>query len=681
MPENQLASETSPYLLQHKDNPVHWRPWGPRALAEAKAANKPVLLSIGYAACHWCHVMAHESFENGTIAALMNDLFVNIKVDREERPDVDAVYMSALHHLGEQGGWPLTMFLTPDGEPFWGGTYFPPETRYGRPGFPHVLTEVARIFREEPDKVAYNAGALGKALRETAAAEPSAITLEMIFDMASRMVTAFDPVHGGLQGAPKFPNASILYFVWKAAMRFGHEPCRQAVRNTLLHICQGGIYDHIGGGFARYSVDARWLVPHFEKMLYDNAQLIGLMTEVWRDAEGEGDADRLGALFKLRIGETVNWLMREMKAPDGGFASALDADSEGVEGKFYVWTYAEIIDALGQDDGAFFCRVYDISEHGNWEETNIPNRLKSLALLPDEAEAKLYALRANLLAVRALRVRPSWDDKVLADWNGLLIAALARAGETFQRPEWIEAAKAAYEFVKLRIMKDGRLMHSYRAGQAKTPGVATDYANMIAAAIALQQTTGAGAFLADAEVWAAVIDKHYTAESGGYYLSADDTTDVMVSTLAAHDDATPNANAIMLGNLNALYLLTGRETYRVRAQRLYEAFSGAVAQRFVNHCGFLNALIDVIAPMQIVVVGAEDDAGMSAMRRVLAQSSLPGAIISAYRSGETPPDGSPAAGKTSMGGKTTAYVCIGQTCSLPVNDANELAALLKTRAV
>ncbi len=668
MSQNLLADETSPYLLQHKDNPVHWRPWGPEALAEAKAANKPVLLSIGYAACHWCHVMAHESFENPSIAALMNELFVNIKVDREERPDVDALYMSALHHLGEQGGWPLTMFLTPDAEPFWGGTYFPPEPRFGRPSFPHVLTEIARVFHDEPDKIKSNTGALGKALRETASAAPAAITMPIISEMANRMATAFDPVHGGLQGAPKFPNCSILNFVWKAGLRFGSVPCTDAVEKTLLHICHGGIYDHIGGGFSRYSVDARWLVPHFEKMLYDNAQLIDIMTEVWKE--------RRTPLLAVRIAETVEWLSREMNAPDGGFASALDADSEGVEGKFYVWSRDEIIEALGEEDGEFFCKIYDISAEGNWEHSNIPNRLHSLDMLEDADEMRLHGMRSNLLAKRALRERPSWDDKVLADWNGLMITALAKAGEAFEKPEWIAMATGAYEFVKVRMLKEGRLMHSYRAGQAKTPGVATDYANMIAAAIALQQATGGASFLADAAKWAKVMDERYTAEKGGYYLSADDTTDVMIRTLAAHDDATPNANAIMLANLNALYLLTGDEAYRSRAQKLYEAFSGLVAQRFVNHCGFLNALIDVIEPTLIVITGAEDEASMTAMRNALMRSSAPGAILHTYRSDETIPASSPAAGKAAIGGKATAYVCVGQTCSLPITDANELATVL-----
>ncbi|MDX2263344.1 MAG: thioredoxin domain-containing protein [Hyphomicrobiales bacterium] len=669
MSENKLAAETSPYLLQHKDNPVHWRPWGEAALAEAKAADKPVLLSIGYAACHWCHVMAHESFENDAIAALMNELFVNIKVDREERPDVDALYMAALHHLGEQGGWPLTMFLTPDGEPFWGGTYFPPEPRFGRPGFPQVLREVARIYREERSKVRHNADALTNALKERRAADPAALTMPMISEMAARLATAFDPVHGGLQGAPKFPNASILNFTWKAALRFGHRPCADAVENTLLHICQGGIYDHLGGGIARYSVDARWLAPHFEKMLYDNAQFVALLTQLWRE--------RRTPLFAARIEETVDWVLREMRAPDGGFASALDADSEGVEGKFYVWSHDEIVAALGADDAAAFAKVYDVTPGGNWEHTNILNRLRTLEPLAPEDEERLAAMRAKLLAVRGGRVRPSWDDKVLTDWNGLMIAALAQAGATFERLDWLDAAREAYGFVRERLSSGGRFMHSYRAGQAKTPGVASDYANMIAAAIALQQATGDAGFIADAESWAATLDARYAAETGGYYLSADDTQDVMVRTLAAHDDAAPNANAVMLGNLNALYMLTGDGRHRARAQRLYEAFSGAAAERFVAHCGFLDALMDVIEPIQIVLMEGDDDAAAGVMTRALRRLAPPGALLSVYRSGDAPPVGSPAAGKTAVGGKATAYVCIGQTCSLPVTDPNNLAAILK----
>jgi len=351
---NRLAAETSPYLLQHKDNPVHWRAWGPAALAEAKATGKPILLSVGYAACHWCHVMAHESFEDEATARVMNELFVNIKVDREERPDVDAIYMGALHELGEQGGWPLTMFLTSDAEPFWGGTYFPKEQRYGRPAFVSVLNEVARVYREEPEKVKQNADVLKDRLkpahRVPASAPPSE---EMLADLGRRLVQAIDPVNGGIRGAPKFPQPQFFGFLWRAGLRYGVANALEAVNLTLAHIAQGGIYDHLGGGFSRYSVDERWLIPHFEKMLYDNAQLIELMTESWRESKSK--------LFAQRIEETVDWLLREMVVPGGGFAASLDADSEGEEGKFYVWSLDEIHDTLGEgtraDDARTFAEI------------------------------------------------------------------------------------------------------------------------------------------------------------------------------------------------------------------------------------------------------------------------------------------------------------------------------------
>src|SRR5512145_3568996 len=382
MSENRLARETSPYLLQHKDNPVHWWAWGPEALAEAKRTGRPILLSVGYAACHWCHVMAHESFEDAATAAEMNELFVNIKVDREERPDIDAIYMRALHSLGEQGGWPLTMFLDSEARPFWGGTYFPPEPRFGRPSFRKVLAEVARIYREEPDKVAHNAGRLVRALSEREGGG-GAVNLNdaTLADLTGRMVNAVDMARGGLAGAPKFPQWSFFWLLWRGAIRYGDHQALSAVDVTLTNICQGGIYDHLGGGFARYSVDERWLVPHFEKMLYDNALLVDLMTEVWRETGND--------LYKARIAETVGWLKREMIAEGGGFAASLDADSEGEEGRFYVWSRREIAEVLGEADAALFCAVYDVMEEGNWEGRVILNRLGSLELRPPEEEAAL----------------------------------------------------------------------------------------------------------------------------------------------------------------------------------------------------------------------------------------------------------------------------------------------------
>src|SRR3990170_490590 len=464
---NLLGQETSPYLLQHKDNPVHWRPWGQAALAEGRAAGKPILLSVGYAACHWCHVMAHESFEDEATAAVMNDLFVNIKVDREERPDVDAIYMGALHELGEQGGWPLTMFLTSDAEPFWGGTYFPKDERYGRPAFVRVLNDVARIYRDEQDKVRQNADVLKDRLkpkpRGAGAAPPNEATLA---DLARRLVQAVDPVHGGIRGAPKFPQPQFFGLLWRAGLRFGLANLLEAVDLTLAHIAQGGIYDHLGGGFSRYSVDERWLVPHFEKMLYDTAQILELLALAWARGGKE--------LFRTRAHETVGWLEREMITQEGVFADSLDADSEGEEGRFYLWTAAEIEAALGANDAALFAEIYDVTAGGNFEGHNILNRLNAIELRDAETERRLAEMREKLLARRASRIRPGFDDKVLADWNGLMIAALANAAEAFDRPEWLAAAERAFAFVSTRMTANGRLLHAYRAGEAKAPATAND---------------------------------------------------------------------------------------------------------------------------------------------------------------------------------------------------------------
>ena len=405
--ENRLARETSPYLLQHKHNPVDWWPWGTEALAQAKSNNKPILLSVGYAACHWCHVMAHESFEDDTTAQVMNELFVNIKVDREERPDIDQIYMSALHHLGEHGGWPLTMFLTPDGEPFWGGTYFPKTSRYGKPAFVDLLREVERVFRQEPQSVEQNRSALMARLSEKARPKGKVVIGPPELDRAAAQIAGMiDPVHGGMRGAPKFPQPMMLEFLWRAGQRLNDRRYFGAVELSLARMCEGGIYDHLGGGFSRYSVDERWLTPHFEKMLYDNALLLELLALAWQRSAND--------LFRTRAGETVGWLAREMTTSEGAFSASLDADSEGEEGKFYVWSPAEIEAVLGQDDAAFFAGHYDVTVQGNFEGHTILNRLKHLPRSMDD-EKRLGAMRAKLLEARSKRVRPGLDDKVLAD--------------------------------------------------------------------------------------------------------------------------------------------------------------------------------------------------------------------------------------------------------------------------
>ncbi len=670
---NRLAEETSPYLLQHKDNPVHGQGWSPATLAAAKAANKPIMLSIGYAACHWCHVMAHESFEDPAIAAVMNEHFINIKVDREERPDLDSIYQHALALLGEQGGWPLTMFLTPDGAPFWGGTYFPPTRRYGRPAFTDVLLALSNTYRSDPEKIARNVDALSEALGRMARPQRGAgITPALTDEVATRLLAEVDTVNGGIGSAPKFPQPAIFELLWRAWKRGGRPEFRDAVTLSLDRMCQGGIYDHLGGGFARYSVDARWLAPHFEKMLYDNAELIELMTLVWQDTRS--------SLYAQRIAETVDWLAREMVTPDGGFCSSLDADSEHEEGKFYVWSEPEIDRLLGPR-AAPFKRHYDVSGPGNWEGHNILNRLAAPALLDDNTEGELSACRAVLFHARAERVRPGLDDKVLADWNGLMIAALTHAADVFERPDWLALAADAFAFVTASVMDgDGRLSHSWRAGRRNHPAIVDDYANLCRAALALYAATGETAYLAQAESWTAVLDEHYWDAAGdGYFLAATDTEGLITRTKTANDSAVPAGNGTMVGVLAELFHLTGKARYRERAEAIVAAFSGELERNFFPLATLINGNEILQRALQIVIRGTRGDAGTAALLRAVRAASLPNLVLAVVAPDAALPDDHPAAGKGMVGSKPTAYVCEGPVCSLPISDAAALADELRRR--
>ncbi len=666
MSENLLGRETSPYLLQHAENPVHWRPWGAGAFEEARRTGRPVLLSVGYAACHWCHVMAHESFENEAIAGLMNELFVNVKVDREERPDVDAVYQHALQGMGEQGGWPLTMFLNAEGEPFWGGTYFPPEPRWGRAGFPQLLRSLSEAWSRQPDALAENIARLRKAAERLA--EPAAgpgIDARTDALIAMRLARAVDPFFGGIDGAPKFPQTGIFTHLWRVRRRDGGKVYRNQVLNTLTHMCEGGIYDHLGGGFARYSTDERWLAPHFEKMLYDNAQLVELLTLVWQETRTP--------LFEQRVRETVGWLEREMTAPaaeDGaaGFAAALDADSEGEEGRFYVWSRAEIEAVLG-GGAARFCEVYDVTAAGNWEGRNILNRLHSMDVPDDPALAEA---RAALLAERERRERPLRDDKVLADWNGLTIGALARAGAAFDQPDWIALAARAFAFVETQMTgQDGRLRHSWRLGRARHPASLDDYAAMMRAALMLEEATGDRRYRERTLGWLEIVERHYGDGTGGWFFAADDTERLIVRARTAADNPTPSGNGVMVDVLARLWWLTGEARHRQRAEAAVAAFAGETARNIFPLSTLLNANALLQEAVQVVLAG--DD---GRLRRAVERVSLPSRVLALIGAAESLPDGHPAAGKAAVEGRPTAYVCRGPVCSLPVTDPDELEALL-----
>ncbi len=677
MNRNRLAQETSPYLLQHADNPVAWWPWGDAALAEAKRLDRPILLSVGYAACHWCHVMAHESFEDAEIAALMNRLFVNIKVDREERPDIDTIYMSSLHLLGEHGGWPLTMFLTPDAEPFWGGTYFPPTARYGRPSFPQVLETIARIWAEQRDQVTGNVAALRDGLAKlSTASRGGAIALATIDRAAEQLTRAFDPFHGGIGGAPKFPQCGIFELVWRAALRHAGsargDTFARAVTTTLMRISQGGIYDHLGGGFARYATDEAWLVPHFEKMLYDNAELIDLLTLVWRRTREP--------LYEQRVRETVAWVLREMIGEGGGFASSFDDDSEGEEGKFYVWREAEI-DALLGTDATPFKDAYDVRSGGNWEGHTILNRNRKPELRADDDEALLARCRATLLAARATRLPTGRDDKILADWNALMIAALANAGAAFERPEWIGAAAHAFAFITTAMIEGGRLRHSYRRGRAQHASTVDDYANLARAALALHEATGEPRYIDHATRALDTLDHHYwDAAGGGYFFAAHDTTGLITRTKTASDNAVPAGNGTVVAVLAKLHLLTGEPRYRERAEAVAAAFSGELERNFFPLSTLLNAAELLTGAVQVVIVGRRDEVATQDLARAARRSGLATQVLSVIDDGAALPAGHPAHGKTRVDGQPAAYVCVGPICTLPLTDPAALAAALRRPA-
>jgi uncharacterized protein YyaL (SSP411 family) len=669
MPENRLAAESSPYLLQHKDNPVQWMPWGDEAFGRARDENKPILLSVGYAACHWCHVMAHESFENDEIAGLMNEHFINVKVDREERPDVDTIYQHALALLGEHGGWPLTMFLTAKGEPFWGGTYFPPNARYGRPGFGQVLETVRKIYGEAPDRVRSNVEAIQGGLDRLSHSNPGGdISMERVDQAAQAMLRQVDMHLGGLHGAPKFPHSPAFELLWRAYLRSGNAAYARAVVVTLERMSQGGIYDHLGGGYARYSTDPLWLAPHFEKMLYDNAQLIDLLTLVWRRTREP--------LFETRVRETVAWVLREMIAEGGGFASTIDADSEGAEGVFYVWSEASIEQILG-DDATVFKKAYDVSAGGNWEETNILNRLRVPHLADDAEEARLPAMREILWRARETREHPGWDDKVLADWNGLMIASLANAGVIFGEPAWIDAARKAYRFVTETISDGPRLFHSYRLGAARHAGLLDDYANMARAALVLHEIDGDDSYLRNAADWIAVLDSHFWDEDAGGYFLTDNTVDHLIArTKSAADSAVPSGNGVVLEVLSRLFLITGDQSYQRRADQLVGALSGYLDTDGIGLATLLNSFELLVSGSQITLIGDRNAPETKAFLDVIRDSGLASRVITILPPGANLPTDHPAAGRGQVDNKTTVYVCVGQVCSLPLTEPQQLADAL-----
>jgi uncharacterized protein YyaL (SSP411 family) len=648
---NALAHETSPYLLQHKDNPVDWLPWGEEALERARLQDKPLLVSIGYSACHWCHVMEHESFEDAEVAAMMNDAFVCVKVDREERPDVDAIYMEAVQVMTGHGGWPLNAFLTPDGVPFYAGTYFPPEPRQNMPSWRMVLEGVARAWVEQRDDIVDTSQRIVERLQAFAALEaPDAEIDPRSLDAAvTALKRTYDSANGGWGAAPKFPLSSTIEFL----LRRGE---RQMALQTLRRMAGGGIYDQVGGGFSRYSVDAQWLVPHFEKMLYDNALLARTYLHAFQVC-GE-------PFFERVTRETLDWALRELRQDEGGFASALDADSEGVEGKFYVWSLDEVRAALDPELAEAAIEHFGMTEQGNFEGTNIPVRAT-----PDPA--RLGEIKAGLLAARERRVRPGLDDKRLTAWNALMISALADAGAVLGEPRYRDAAVAAAEFV-LRDLRDagGRLLRTYNQGRAHLNAYLEDYAFLLEALLTLYEATFEPRWFAEARALAdQIIDRFADPERGGFFFTADDHEPLIARRKDPEDSPIPSGASAAAFGLLRLGRLTGEARYEDAALGVIRLMHMLAPQHPTAFGHLLQAIDFQLADVREVALVGDD---REPLERVVREAFRPHVVLAGGTDGDVPL----LAGREPVGGRAAAYVCERFACQRPVTEPDELRALL-----
>jgi uncharacterized protein YyaL (SSP411 family) len=673
---NNLINETSPYLLQHAHNPVDWYPWGEAALSKARAEDKPILLSIGYSACHWCHVMEHESFENEDIAALMNESFVNIKVDREERPDLDQIYMNAVQMMTGHGGWPMTMFLTPEGVPFYGGTYFPPADRYNMPGFPRILASVAEAYRSQPDQVASTATAMLGELRRVGLAESSREVLAIdILDSAFRRISAnYDRTNGGFGGAPKFPPAMNLEFFLHTYHRTGSAEALEMVEHTARKMAEGGMYDQLGGGFHRYSVDAKWLVPHFEKMLYDNALLSRMYLHLYQVTKNP-DVRRIAE-------ETLDYVVREMTDADGGFYSSQDADSDGEEGKFFVWTLQEILDALGDQEGTVFCAYYNVTEAGNFEGSNILNITSSIEDTAAKHKVSVEELRAiisrgrqTLFALREDRIKPGRDEKVLTAWNGLMLAGFAEASAILERSDYRNIAEANARFLLTRLQKDGLLLRTYKDGKAKLNAYLEDYACLIDGLISLYEATGELTWIESAISLAdKMIEQFWDDDKGGFFFTGKSHEPLIVRAKEFMDNATPSGNSIATSTLLRLALLTGNDDYRRRATAVLRLIADQI-RRYPSAFGFALTALDFYldSPLEVVLVGSPEPR-LDDLLRTVWQTYLPNRVIALCRQDhEKATDVVPLfIGRNTLSTQPTAYVCQANTCQSPVTTADDL---------
>jgi uncharacterized protein len=660
---NRLATETSPYLQQHAANPVDWYPWGDEALERARREDKPILLSVGYSACHWCHVMAHESFEDPEVAAVMNRLFVNVKVDREERPDIDQIYQTAHQMLAQRaGGWPLTMFLSPQGVPFFGGTYFPRSARYGMPAFPDLCERLAAIWREKRAEIeAQNADVLD-ALARSVARRPGRrdeFSADAIGAMLDNLRASFDAQHGGFGAAPKFPHPTDL----ELCLRKGES---EIARVTLARMCQGGIYDQLGGGFCRYSTDAYWTIPHFEKMLYDNGPLLGLLADAWVLTREQ--------TFARCAAETAGWIMREMQSPQGGYYSSLDADSEHEEGKFYVWTREEVASLLTPPEYAVVAAHYGLDQPPNFENRHWHLRVAG----PASDESLLVAAKRKLFEAREKRVRPGRDEKVLVSWNALAIRGMAHAGRVLGHPEWIASARRALGFIRTAMWREGRLLATYKDGRAHLKAYLDDYAFLLAAALELLQEGFDAEDLAFACKLADVLLEQFEdADAGGFFFTARDHEQLVQRPKPPHDNATPSGNAVAAWGLGRLAAITGEERYARAAERTLELFYPQMRDYPAGFAAMAIALGEALQPPRTLILRGRGEA-LPAWQAELVQEFLPDLTVLAL------PDGTPGLGavldKPPRPEPVNAWLCRGVTCLAPMSDLVHLKKTLKEQA-